>query len=134
MRRARRRTEEEAEINITPMLDIVFIMLIFFIVTTSFVREFGVDINRPDNTPPKDQKVSEVIAVRISDLGEVSVDNRPTDLGRVRALIESGRASKPKASVVVIASRQADAGILVTVIDGARAAGAEKISLAEDAG
>ena len=134
MRRARRRTEEEAEINITPMLDIVFIMLIFFIVTTSFVREFGVDINRPDNTPPKDQKVSEVIAVRISDLGEVSVDNRPTDIGRVRALIESGRAAKPEASVVVIASRQADAGILVTVIDGARAAGAEKISLAEDAG
>ena len=133
MRRSRKKHEEEAEINITPMLDIVFIMLIFFIVTTSFVREFGVDINRPDNKPPKDQKISEVIAVRISDLGEVSVDDRPTDVGRVRALIESGLASKPEASVVVIAHRQADAGILVTVIDGARSAGAEKVSLAEDA-
>ncbi|MFK7885895.1 MAG: ExbD/TolR family protein [Gammaproteobacteria bacterium] len=133
MRRSRTRHDEEAEINITPMLDIVFIMLIFFIVTTSFVREFGVDISRPDNTPPKDKKISEVIAVRISELGDVSVDNRDTDIGRVRALIESGLASKPEASVVVIANRAADAGILVTVIDGARSAGASKVSLAEDA-
>ncbi|MEO1574437.1 MAG: biopolymer transporter ExbD [Pseudomonadota bacterium] len=134
MRRVRRRTEEEAEINITPMLDIVFIMLIFFIVTTSFVREFGVDVNRPDNTPPKVEKKSEVIAVRINGLGDVSVDDRPTDIGRVSALIQSGLVSKPEASVVVIAHRDADAGILVRVIDGARYAGAEKVSLAEDAG
>lgn len=134
MRRVRRRNEEEAEINITPMLDIVFIMLIFFIVTTSFVREFGVDVNRPDNTPPKVEKKSEVIAVRINSLGDVSVDDRPTDIGRVSALIQSGLVSKPEASVVVIAHRDADAGVLVRVIDGARFAGAEKVSLAEDAG
>ena len=124
-------SEEEAEINLTPMLDIVFIMLIFFIVTTSFVREFGVDVNRPDATPPKDLKLSEVIAVRIDGVGEVTVDDRPTDIGRVRALIESGLAARPDAAVVVIADRNADAGILVTVIDSARTAGAVKVSLAE---
>lgn len=135
MRRVRRRNDEEAEINITPMLDIVFIMLIFFIVTTSFVREFGVDVNRPDNTPPKNEpKKTQVIAVRISGLGDVSVDERPTEVGRVSALIQSGLVSKPEASVVVIAHRDADAGVLVRVIDGARSAGAPKVSLAEDAG
>ena len=124
---------EEAEINITPMLDIVFIMLIFFIVTTSFVREFGLDVNRPSATPPREQKASEVIVVRIDALGGVTVDRRPTDIGRVRALIESGLAARPQASVVVIASRQADAGVLVGVIDSARSAGAERVALAEDA-
>ena len=133
MRKSRKRNNEEAAINITPMLDIVFIMLIFFIVTTSFVREFGVDISRPDGAPPKDQKLSEVIAVEISELGEVTVDQRPTNIGRVQALIQSGLAAKPDASVVVIANRESDAGILVTVIDGARSAGAQKVSLAEAA-
>jgi len=134
MRRARHHLDEEAEINITPMLDIVFIMLIFFIVTTSFVREFGVDINRPSNEPPKEMKKSAVIAVRITDLGDIQVDNRPTDIGRVSALIQSGLAAKPEASVVVVASRNADAGILVKVVDSARQAGAQRVSLAEDAG
>lgn len=133
MRRVRIRHEDEVEINITPMLDIVFIMLIFFIVTTSFVREFGVDVNRPDNSAQTTQKITEVIAVRIDAGGGVSVDNRPTDVGRIRALIEAALAVKPAASVVVIADRAADAGVLVTVIDGARAAGAAKVSLAEPA-
>ncbi|MEM6639290.1 MAG: biopolymer transporter ExbD, partial [Pseudomonadota bacterium] len=107
----------------------------FFIVTTSFVREFGVDVTRPDPNPPKKEtKKVEVIAVRINSLGDVSVDDRPTDLGRVRALIETGLVSKENPSVVVIAHRDADAGVLVKVIDGARAAGAPKVSLAQDAG
>ncbi len=134
MRRSRRRRDDEAQINITPMLDIVFIMLIFFIVTTSFVREFGVDVNRPDSEPPKERDLSQVIAVRIDALGAVTVDSRPTDVARVRALIESGLAARPDAAVVVIASRQADAGVLVSVIDSARSAGAEQVSLAEDSG
>ncbi|MEJ2603551.1 MAG: biopolymer transporter ExbD [Gammaproteobacteria bacterium] len=130
MRRRLRRQDEEAEINITPMLDIVFIMLIFFIVTTSFVKEFGVDLNRPSNEPPKDQKLSEVIAIRISDTGQISIKGRPTDIRAVRANIESGLAVQPDAAVVIAADRNADAGILVRVVDQARVAGASKVSLA----
>ncbi len=134
MRRSRKKSDEEAQINITPMLDIVFILLIFFIVTTSFVREFGIDASRPSNVPPDDKKVAEVIAVRINEAGDVTVDDRSTDLSRVRALIESGLAAKPKASVVVVVNRAVEAGVTVTVIDSARAAGARRVSLAEQGG
>jgi biopolymer transport protein ExbD len=121
---------EEAEINITPMLDIVFIMLIFFIVTTSFVKEIGIDVNRPSNAPVQEQKISEVIAIRIDETGQISVGNRTVDIRAVRANIESELATKPDASVVVISDRNSDAGLLVRVIDQARVAGAEKVSLA----
>jgi biopolymer transport protein ExbD len=121
---------EEAEINITPMLDIVFIMLIFFIVTTSFVKEIGIDVNRPSNKPVETKKSSEVVAIRISEVGQISVQNRDVDIRAVRANIESELATKPDASVVVISDRNADAGLLVRVIDQARVAGAENVSLA----
>ncbi len=129
-RRRRRGNDDEAEINITPMLDIVFIMLIFFIVTTSFVKELGVDVNRPTNTPVKEQKKSEVIAVRIDDNDQIFVQDRLVDVRAVRANIESGLANKPEATVVVVAARNSESGLLVTVIDQARVAGAEKVSLA----
>ena len=127
--RRRHRRAEEAEINITPMFDIVFIMLIFFIVTTSFVKEFGVDMSRPSNEPPKTEKLSEVIFVKIDDAGQITIKNRLTDIRAVRANIESGLALKPDASVVIAASRQSDVGLLVRVVDQARVAGAGKVSL-----
>ena len=133
MRRRLSKVEDEAEINITPMLDIVFIMLIFFIVTTSFVKEFGVDVSRPSSAPVKEQKQSEIIAIRIDENDQIFVQNRMVDVRAVRANIESGLANKPDASVVVVAHRQADAGLLVRVIDQARVAGAEKVSLAAQA-
>jgi biopolymer transport protein ExbD len=129
-RKHRKRAAEEAEINITPMLDIVFIMLIFFIVTTSFVKELGVDLDRPSNAPVKEEKRSEVIPVRIEANGQIFVDNRLVNEGAVRANIVTGLASKPNATVVVIADRNADSGYIVTVIDQARVAGAGKVSLA----
>ncbi len=130
MRRKGHRSDDEAEINITPMLDIVFIMLIFFSVTTSFVSEIGLDVNRPSNAPVKEEKQSEVIAVRITENGQILIQNRVVDIRAVRANIESGLASKPDAAVVVIADRESDAGLLVRVIDQARVAGAEKVSVA----
>ncbi len=134
MRKRSRHGDEEAEINITPMLDIVFIMLIFFIVTTSFVKEIGVDVNRPANAPPKEKKMSEVIAIRITALGQIEVQGRNVDIRAVRANVESALASKPDASVVVISHRDSDAGLLVRVIDQARVAGATAVSLAAEAG
>ena len=140
MRRRLSRDREEAEINITPMLDIVFIMLIFFIVTTSFVSEFGIDVNRPINAPVREQDQEEVIAVRIDENDQIfilmeSLDSdqeqeRLIDVRTVRANIETSLVLRPDAAVVVIVDRAADAGLLVRVIDQARVAGAEKVSLA----
>ena len=76
MLRKRKRQEEESEINITPMMDIVFIMLIFFIVTTSFVKEISIDVNRPTKSPIKEQKKSDVISVRILDSGQILIQER----------------------------------------------------------
>ena len=120
---------DEAIINITPMLDIVFILLIFFIVTTSFVKESAVDMSRPSNEPPKTEKLSDVIFVRIDASGQVFVRDRLTDIRAVRANIVSGLAQKPDASVVVAAARDADVGVLVRVVDQARVAGAQQVSL-----
>lgn len=125
----KRRSDEEAEINITPMLDIVFIMLIFFIVTTSFVRESGIEMNRAASSPTQTEDASKAIFVRIEDDGRIFVRNRPTDIRLVRANIQSSLAAMPGAPVVVAASRNSDAGILVRVVDQARVAGAGQVSM-----
>ena len=131
MRRKRRHGGEEAEINITPMLDIVFIMLIFFIVTTSFVKEIALDLNRPSSEPQEEKRISEVITIRIQANGQVEVGNRPVDIRAVRANVEGELATRGfDTPVVVIADRAADSGLMVRVIDQARMAGAGKVSLA----
>jgi biopolymer transport protein ExbD len=133
MRQRLSRKREEAEINITPMLDVVFILLIFFIVTTSFVSEFGVDVDRPTDAPVQEQDQDQIIAVRIDENDQIFVQERLVDVRAVRANIESGLASQPAAAVVVIADRLADAGLLVRVVDQARVAGAQNVSLAAQA-
>ena len=130
MKRRIKKKNEESEINLTPMLDIVFIMLIFFIVTTSFVKEISIDVNRPTKSPIKEQKKSDVISVRILDSGQILIQERLISLDAVRANIESSLALKPQASVVVVSDRDADAGLLVRVIDQSRLAGASSVSLA----
>ena len=130
MKRRIKKKNEESEINITPMLDIVFIMLIFFIVTTSFVKEISIDVNRPTKSPIKEQKKSDVISLRILDSGQILIQERLISLDAVRANIESSLALKPQASVVVVSDRDADAGLLVRVIDQSRLAGASSVSLA----
>ncbi|MAI81188.1 MAG: ExbD/TolR family protein [Gammaproteobacteria bacterium] len=130
MKRRIKKKNDESEINITPMLDIVFIMLIFFIVTTSFVKEISIDVNRPTKSPIKEQKKSDVISVRILDSGQILIQERLISIDAVRANIESSLALKPQASVVVVSDRDADAGLLVKVIDQSRLAGAMNVSLA----
>ena len=130
MKRRIKKKNDESEINITPMLDIVFIMLIFFIVTTSFVKEISIDVNRPTKSPIKEQKKSDVISVRILDSGQILIQERLIYIDAVRANIESSLALKPQASVVVVSDRDADAGLLVKVIDQSRLAGAMNVSLA----
>lgn len=129
MRRSHVQQEEEAEINITPMLDIVFIMLIFFIVTATFVRETGIDVTRPDaQTAQQEQRPPILIAINSE--GEIWFDRRRIDIRAVRANIERALAENPESGVVIIADAESETGTLVEVMDEARLAGAPSVSIA----
>ena len=123
--------EEENEINLTPMLDVVFIMLIFFIVTASFIKEAGLDVNRPDApvTESKPEDANILVAITAND--EIWIDRRLIDPRAVRANIERLHAENPKGSVVIQANKQSTNKMLVTIMDSARQAGVYNISIAE---
>ena len=125
--------EDEAEINITPMLDVVFIMLIFFIVTTSFVKETGVDISRPSSSQAKQVKKGNIL-VAIKEDGVIWINKQEVDLWAVRSRIEKMHAENPEASAVIIADRGSRTGDLVEVMDQIKSAGVESISIAAEKG
>ncbi len=129
MRRRRTREQEESEIDITPMLDVVFIMLIFFIVTASFVKEAGIDVNRPDASTAEVKERGNIL-VAITDTNQVWIDRRQVDVRSVRANIERLRAENPEGAVVIQADKNSKNGLLVKVMDAARQAGVENVSLA----
>lgn len=131
--RRRKRSDDSLEINVTPLLDVVFILLIFFIVTTSFVREIGVDADRPAGSAGAEYEASEVIAIRVEASGQIFVNERAVDIRSVKANVASRLAGSAEVPVVVIADRQADAGLMVRAMDQARAAGATRISVANPA-
>lgn len=121
--------EDEASIDVTPMLDVVFIMLIFFIVTASFVKESGIDVNRPEaNTATRQDRAS--ILVAISSSGEIWINRRRVDISSVRANIERLHAENPQGSVVIQADEKAETRLLVGVMDASREAGVYNISIA----
>ncbi len=124
--------EEQSEINLTPMLDVVFIMLIFFIVTASFIKEAGLDVNRPDAPVTESKPEEQNILVAISANDEIWIDRRLIDPRAVRANIERLHAENPKGSVVIQANRQSTNKMLVTVMDAARQAGVYDISIADN--
>ena len=129
MRRRNRRKPEEQGLDLTPMMDIVFIMLIFFIVTTSFVKETGVDINRPNaETAERDEKGN--ILVSITQNNEIWIDKRRIDLKAVRANIERLKIEYPEGSVIIQADKEARSGLLVETMDQIRLAGVQNISIA----
>jgi biopolymer transport protein ExbD len=133
-RRHFRREEDEAEIDITPMLDMVFILLIFFIVTSSFANVAGVHVSRPSKSNQQVVKQSKVVLIQISASGSVSVNGTQMSLATVKAEVSKDLAANPDSQVVVAASPHADAGNLVEVIDRARQAGAKKVSIATTEG
>ncbi len=120
--------EEEAEINLTPMLDVVFIMLIFFIVTASFLREFAVDAQKPPSVKTEPQKI-ESIAIRIRSSGQIMIDGLSVDPRAVSAFIIRKKAEYPDASIAVLAGKRARVELVVGVIDSARDAGFRGISI-----
>jgi biopolymer transport protein ExbD len=129
----RRREDDDTEINITPMLDIVFIMLIFFIVTASFVKEPGIDPRRP-TAETATEKTRGNVLIAISQTGQIWMDKRSVELDQVRGLVESTLAENPESSAVIIADQQADSGILIDVMDQIRLGGIVNISVAAEPG
>lgn len=131
MARNRVRVEEEAEADMTPMLDIVFIMLIFFIVTTSFVKEAGIDVNRPEAQQATDQPSANIF-IAIRENGEVWMDRRMVDVERVAANLERLLAEQPTDMVVIQADEGARHGVVVQVMDQIKEAGIAQISIAAE--
>ncbi|MFD2632174.1 ExbD/TolR family protein [Idiomarina piscisalsi] len=123
--------EEESNIDMTPMLDVVFIMLIFFIVTASFVKEAGIDVNRPDAATAV-QKNRANILVAISDNNEIWINKRQVDVRAVQANIERLYAENPQGSVVIQADEESNTRVLIKVMDAARSAGVYDVSVATD--
>jgi biopolymer transport protein ExbD len=137
MRRHRRNGTSESNegsvIDLTPMLDIVFIMLIFFIVTASFVKESGVEVNRPTAQTAERQEQGQII-VALKPNGEVWIDKRVVDIRAVRANIARLHAENPLGSVVIAADRDTKTHYLVQVMDQIRLAGVPNIAIAAETG
>jgi biopolymer transport protein ExbD len=123
----------DSDINLTPMLDVVFIMLIFFVVTTSFVKESGVEVNRPSAETARQQEQANIL-IAIRPNGEIWIDNRSVDVRAVRANVERLRAEFPEGQVVIQGDREAQVGLLVRVMDQVRLAGITDVAIAADDG
>lgn len=125
-RKARRQT---TELNIAPLIDMVFILLIFFLVTTSFVRESGVDVQRP-TAATATGKEKAAIRIGITPDNRVFMDHREIDVRAVRANVERALAENPEGGVVIVADEASATGTAIAVMDGCRMAGAENVAIA----
>ncbi|MES9831454.1 MAG: biopolymer transporter ExbD [Candidatus Thiodiazotropha sp. L084R] len=119
----------EQAINLTPLIDMVFILLIFFMVTSSFVKEPGVDVDRP-SAATATIKQQAAILIGVTDKGEVWIDKRRVDIRAVRANVERLHAENPEGAVVIMADREAPTGVVIRVLDQSRLAGVESVSIA----
>jgi biopolymer transport protein ExbD len=120
-----------AEIDLTPMLDVTFIMLIFFIVTASFIKETGVEVNRPEaNSANSKENVNILIGVTANN--EIWIDQRRVDRRSVRSVVERMHAENPKGAVVIQADKNSNTDTVVSVLDSAREAGVQDVSLSTD--
>lgn len=132
MRRISQASEEdESNIDITPMLDVVFIMLIFFIVTASFVKETGIDVNRP-NAPTATVKENANILIAIDANNDIWIDRRKVDIRSVGPNIERLHAENPQGSVVIQADKKAAVDTLVGVMNASREAGVYNVAIAAE--
>ncbi len=129
--RSHARTDDESDLNITPMLDVVFIMLIFFIVTATFIKQAGIDVLRPD-AETYIQKPTVSVLVAIGPSGEIWIDKKQVDAAHVRAHIERIHAENPKGGLVIQADRDAKYEQLKAVLDAARAANLTEVAIATE--
>ncbi len=125
------RSQDEAEIDLTPMLDVVFIMLIFFIVTASFIKESGIEITRPDSTsetPMEDSKVKNIV-FQVTANDEIWTDGRRVDIRAVQAIVDRLHAENPDAAVVISAHKESTARVYTSIANDARASGNYNVTL-----
>ena len=126
---ARRANAKNLELNIAPLIDMVFILLIFFLVTTSFTKETGVDISRPTASTAV-SKTSATILIGITKDNTIHIDRRQVDIRAVRTNVERALAENPDGSVVIVADKESLTGLVITVMDSCKLAGAGTVSIA----
>ncbi|MFO7962634.1 MAG: biopolymer transporter ExbD [Desulfobacterales bacterium] len=126
---ARKAKQQSTEINIAPLIDMVFILLIFFLVTTSFVKESGVDVNRPTAATAVSKEKSGLI-IGITRENAVFMDHREIDVRAVRANVARSLAENPEGGVVIVADKESSTGTVIAVLDGCKLAGAGNVSIA----
>jgi biopolymer transport protein ExbD len=119
---------DDEDVNMTPLLDIVFIMLIFFIVTSTFVKEPGIDVNRPEATMAKDRKLASII-VAISEDDEIWINKKLVELDEVRGVVQQMRTENPKGTAVVQADAKSKTRLLVEVVTQIRATGITDVAV-----
>ncbi len=128
MRKRREASQEDSEVNLTPMLDVVFIMLIFFIVTASFVKEAGVEVNRAAAQTAERRERGNIL-VAITENDQIWIDRKEVDPRALRANIERLYGENPQGQVVIQADKASKNRLLVEVMDAARSAGVESVSI-----
>lgn len=121
--------DDDNAIDLTPMLDIVFIMLIFFIVTTSFIKPSGITVDQPTAVTAEPKQANNIL-IGLTPEGEVWIGGQPVDLRSVQAMVERMKAASPDAAVIIQADKAAPSGLLVRVMDQVRLAGVENMAIA----
>ena len=131
---AKQQEDEGAEIDLTPMLDVVFIMLIFFIVVASFIKEAGIEVNRPDDNQQSDPNDSVSIVIEVAADNQIWMENRRVDVRAVRANIQRVIAEDPEAPLTIKVEKGAKTGVVVDIADAAREAGVGAVNWASAGG
>ncbi|BBO85463.1 biopolymer transporter ExbD [Desulfosarcina ovata subsp. sediminis] len=129
IRKSLRGKYQEEEINVMPLVDMVFLLLIFFMVTTSFVKEAGIDVHRPTAATAQLKDKGNIL-LGVSADGRIFFEKKAIDLRSVRAHIERSLAESPEGAVVIVADQKSDTGVIVRVMDQCRLAGARRVSIA----
>ncbi len=129
IRQSLRAGTETTEINITPLIDMVFILLIFFMVTTSFVKETGIDVQRPAASTAALKEKGNIL-IGVSSDGRIFLEKKQIDVRSVRAHIERSLAENTEGGVVIVADKTSDTGVVIQVMDQCRLAGAKNVSIA----
>ncbi|MEJ2721212.1 MAG: biopolymer transporter ExbD [bacterium] len=129
VRRTLRGGDKGVEINMGPLIDMVFLLLIFFVVTTSFVKETGIDVSR-STAATAEVKERGNIMIGVTADGDVYMEGKKVDVRSVRSLVERALAEDPESGVVVVADKKSETGDVVKVMDQCRLAGAKNVSLA----
>jgi len=129
IRQSLRRGARTADINIAPLIDLVFLLLIFFMVTTSFVKETGIDVQRPVASTARLKEKGNIL-IGVSADGRIFMDRKQIDIRTVRAHVERCLAENPEGAVIIVADKASQTGLVIRVMDQCRLAGAKNVSVA----